>query len=424
MGKQTIISALDVGSSSIKMLVAKKKKKEQGFELLSQKKVPSSGVRRGVVVDVEKVGGIISSLKKEIEEEIGQRIDEVFANIGGSHLFAVPSRGLVSVSRADQKISEEDVKRVLQASRTISLSSNKEIIDVFPRNFIVDGEGGIKEPVGMQGVRLEADVLALCGFSPYVRNSHQAILGAGFQSAVLVPTPLASASAVLTPREKELGVCVLDIGAGTTSFAVFEEDNLLHAAVFPVGSASITNDLAICLKIDVDIAERIKTEFGTCVSSIALKQKKIVKKKGKSKTKEEKIKIPSSSLKENDFPEETDIVFSKNKLKKVITARVIEIFNLAKKELKNISKQKSLPAGIVLTGGGAKMPGIRDLAKRQFELPCRIGAPLFSSNSREDLDLSVVYGLLTLAQDSEEDSGGTGGGIFRKIKKIFKVFIP
>ncbi len=416
-----IITALDIGSGSIKILAVSKKPEEESFEVLAKEEEISFGVRKGVVIDISKVSEIISSLKEKIEQDFGGKINSVYANIGGGHLFSISSRGLVSVSRADQKISEEDVERVLQAARTISLSShNKEIIEVFPKDFIVDGEGGIKQPVGMQGVRLETDALALCGFSPYIRNLNQAISDSDFQLNSLIPVSLASSRAVLTPKEKELGTCVLDIGAGTTSLAVFEEENLIHVAVFPVGSANITNDLAICLKTDIDTAERIKLEFGDCRLSS--------KSEGKNKE-EKKIKIGSSSLIENDrIGEEEPLVFSKKILRDIIGARVSEIFGLASKELKKISRQKLLPAGIVLTGGGAKLPGIKNLAKKDFKLPCRIGTSNLFPDFQNDPSLSTLCGLILEGTESEEEGSGNtssfGKGILGKLKKIFSIFIP
>jgi len=402
MPKPYIINALDIGSGSIKLLTVSKKSGEADFEILSHNQKTSLGIRKGVVIDVLKVAEIISSLKEKAEQDCGQRIDNVYANIGGGHIFCTSSRGLVSVSRADQKISEEDIARVLQAAQAISLPSNKEIIEVFPKEFIVDGEGGVKNAIGMEGVRLEAETLILCGFSPYLKNSSQSILKSGLQINYLIPVPLASARAVLTPREKELGVCILDIGAGTTGLAVFEEGNLIHAAVFPIGSGHITSDIAICLKTDIDTAEKIKLEFGNCLASS--KEKK-------------KIKIEGEEL----------LIFSKKALTDIIEARVSEIFAISNKELKKISRQRLLPAGIVLTGGGAKLPGIKELAKKELKLPCRIGVSQISPAFQEDPSLSALYGLILEGVDSEEEQGNfpnPGKGIRNKLKKMLRMFIP
>lgn len=404
MAKPYIINALDIGSGFIKLLSVAKKPGESDFEILSQEQSVSSGVRKGVVIDVHKASEIIFSLVKRAEQNSGQKIVSVYAGISGGHLFCTSSHGLVSVSRADQKISEEDVERVLQAAQTFSMSSNNEIIEIFPREFTVDGEKGLKEVSGMEGVRLEADILALCGFSPYLKNSAQTISSSGLQLNSLIVNALASAKAVLTPREKELGVCLLDIGAGTSEMAVFEEGSLIHAAVFPIGSGHITNDIAICLKTDIDTAEKIKLEFGCCQTN--------------SKIKEKKIKIDT---------EEEPLIFSKKELINIIEARVSEIFGVCNKELKKISRQKLLPAGIVLTGGGVKLPGIRELAKKEFKLPCRIGLCKICPGFQEDPGLSTLYGLILEGVDIEEEQGRAstfGRGIKDKLKRIFRIFVP
>ncbi len=416
-----IITSLDIGSGSTKMLVVSKKLEEEGFEVLAKGEEPSAGVRKGVLIDNYKASEVISRLKEKIENDFGGKINRVYVNINGSHLFSVASRGLISVSRADQKISKEDVERVIQAARTISLSSkNKEIIGIFPKDFIVDGEKGIKEPVGTQGVRLETDAIAICGFSPYIRNLYRAVSDAGIEIDALIPSPLASSRAVLTSRERELGVCVLDIGAGTTSLSVFEEESLIHSAVFPVGSANITSDLAICLKTDIDTAEKIKLEFGNCFSSLPKGERK--------KGKEKKIKINSlPSDKNGNDAEKEQLVFSEKFLRDIVRARVLEIFDLASKELKKISRQKLLPAGVVLTGGGAKLPGIKNLAREKFQLPARIGTPNLFPDFQNDPSMSTACGLILEGPELDELSGELSvgrEGVLDKIKKIFSTFIP
>lgn len=418
MAKQHIITALDIGSSFIRIFAVAKKQDSNEFEILSQWQEPSSGVRRGVVVDVSSVSETISRLKNKVEQDIGEEIDSVYTNIGGSHLFCVSSRGLISVSRADQEISEEDIDRVIQASKTISLSPNKEIIDVFPKNFIVDGEEEVKKAVGMHGVRLEAEVLALCGFSPYIKNANKAVLNANFNYNTLVPSHLAASRAVLSPREKELGVCVLDIGAGITNLSVFEEGSLIHLASFPIGSANITNDLAICLKTDIDTAEKIKLEFAP---TLLPHTKKISKKKPVSRSKEKQNKNDKIVIEA-----EEPLIFSKKVLIDIIEARVLEIFDLAEKELKKISREKLLPAGIVLTGGGSKLPGIKNLAKSKFKLSCRIGSPDLHLGVLEDPSLSTITGLVLEGFDSEEyqENSASVKNIFGKLKKVFSAFMP
>ena len=406
MPKTNLIAGLDIGSATVKALLVAKKEGEPDLEILFCGEEPSLGVRKGVVVDVDKVSRTIRILLDRMKAETGHRINSVFVNIGGSHLCCSLSRGMVAVSRADRNISKEDVDRVLQeAARAVSLPSNNEILETFSKEFIIDGVGGIKEAQGLQGGRLETEVLVLSGFTPYKNNLVQAILEAGLQITDIVPAALASSSAVLSQKQKDLGAAVLDIGSGTSELAVFEEGELVHLAVFPIGSGNITSDIAIGLKTDIDIAEAVKVKLGSC--TLAGKDKK------------EKVEVEG----------EDPLAFSRKQLARIIAARVAEIFGETQKELKKVAKQNLLPSGIVLTGGGAKLPGIVELAKKELKLPCRLGKISSFKELEEKLDYATVCGLV---------SGGnevTGGGIFEKgrsfpgnlggqIKRILKNFLP
>ncbi|OGZ18535.1 MAG: cell division protein FtsA, partial [Candidatus Nealsonbacteria bacterium RBG_13_38_11] len=251
MAKAQIITGLDIGSSNIKLLVASKKDDEPDFKVLFQGEEPSLGVRRGVVIDTERVSRLIQILVDKARSEIGQKINSVFINIGGSHLFCTRSRGMVAVSRADRNISREDVERVLQeAVKAVSLPSNNEPLETVPKEFIVDGIGEIKAAEGLQGSRLETEVLILSSFAPYKNNLVQAVLEANLQVLDVIPSSIAAAFAVLSQKQKEIGTALLDIGAGTSQLAVFREGDLADLAVFPIGSANITSDIAVGLRTD------------------------------------------------------------------------------------------------------------------------------------------------------------------------------
>jgi cell division protein FtsA len=393
-----IITALDIGSSSVKVLAVGPKQQSSKLEVLSQVSIPSFGVRRGVVVDVEKASEIVSSALEKVKTEIGQKIKSVFVNIDGSHIFSTFSHGTIAVSRADQKISKEDVERVLQAAQTFSLPQNREILEVFPKEFVVDGEKGIRQAEGLEGVRLEAEILVVGCFSPYLKNLQNAVLEADYQIADILCNPLPSARAVLSPKEKELGVLLLDIGAGTTSFAVFVEQSLLCLGVIPVGSGHVTNDIAIGLKTDVETAENIKLKYGACFLKGA-----------------KKLKVKEQSTGET-------LSFSKKALGKIIDSRVSEIFELIQKDLKKVSFPR-LPGGVVLCGGGAKLPKIKEFAKKSFKLSCKIGKISSFFPKIDDPQMTTVCGLaLYGAKDLEEET--LSQGIVEKAKSIFKNFIP
>jgi len=406
MAKTKIITGLDIGSSNIKLLVASKKEDEPDFKVLFQGEEPSLGVRRGVVIDTERVSRLIQILVDKARNEIGQRINPVFVNINGSHLFCTQSRGMVAVSRADRNISREDIERVLQeAVKAVSLPSNNEPLETVPKEFIVDGVGEIKTAEGLQGSRLETEVLILSCFSPYKNNLVQAVLDANLQVLDVVPSSIAASLAVLSQKQKEIGTALLDIGAGTSQLAVFREGDLAALSVFPIGSANITSDIAVGLRTDIDAAETIKLKLGSCLS--------------KGKEKKEKINIEG----------EEPLVFSHKALTNIVEARVSEIFEEAQKELKKFSKQEPLPGGVVLTGGGAKLPRIVELARKELKLPCRLGKIYSFSELEDDLSYATACGLILRGANPEESGNwqnleGISGGVGTKIKKIIKNFIP
>lgn len=400
MAKPKIVAGLDIGTSNIKILLAGKNKGEEKIEVFYQSQEPSFGIRRGVVVDIEKVSRLIQLLLNKVRIENGQKIDSVYVNIGGGHIFCNNSEGVVAVSRADRKVSGEDIDRVLQAAKTISLSSNEEILEVIPMEFIIDGKGGIKEVEGMQGGRLEVKVLIIGCFAPYKNNLTQAVLNADLKVLDILPSVLAVSGAALSQRQKESGVAVLNIGAGTSELAVFEEGSLVHLAVFPIGSANITNDIAIILKTDIDIAELIKIKSGSCLF--------------KGNDKKEKIELEDGEI----------LIFSPKMVAGIIEARVSEIFGEVNKELKKIGKQGKLPAGIVLTGGGANLPRIVDLAKKELKLSCRIWKPSDFSNLEDSSIFATACGLVLRGIEDSDSGKRFSGKLTERIKKAFQVFIP
>lgn len=405
--KNNIVAGLDIGTYSIKALVAQKK--GNNWDVLSYAEVPSFGLRKGAVVSVEETSKNVQMIMSGVEKECNRKINSVFVNIGGSHLYVTPSDGIISVSRADQRISKEDVERVLQATRAINIPSNEEVLDVFPIEYIIDDQKGIKQPEDLTGVRLEAKVLLLCVFSPYFVKLTQAVLNSRLQINDVIPSPLAAAKAVLTPQQKELGVALIDMGSATTSLAVFEEGELMHMAVFPIGSANITNDIAIGLKTEVAIAESIKKQYGTCISAKTEKEKKDQPRK--------KIEV---------FDKSSQINFTKKDLVDIIEPRVSEILDLIQKELKKINRQELLPGGVVLTGGGAKIPKMREIVKDTLKLACEIGVPTRIIGLPDDPAFATVAGLVLEGVDSTREEGilGVGGNIGSMIKKFFRAFKP
>jgi len=284
----------------------------------------------------------------------GEPIHHVLIGISGNHIESFNSKGVVAISHPGNEITEEDLDRVLEAAQAVAIPNNRRILRIIPKSFTVDEQKGIKYPVGMTGIRLEVDAHIVTGIVPAVRNIEKSVLQAGVDVDDIVPGLLAASEAVLSKRQKELGVVVIDIGAGGTSMAVFEEGTILHTAVIPVGAESVTNDIAIGLRTSIDTAERIKIEYGSCIPD-EVSDREIIDLSSFSKIDMQKV--------------------SKRQLVEIIEARYNEIFLLVKEELAKIHRDGMLPAGVMLTGAGSKIPGIIDVARETLNLPVQIGFP-------------------------------------------------
>jgi len=329
--------------------------KDRGLRILGLGVAPSSGVRKGVVVDLDEVTSSIRKSVEEAERTAGVSIRSVWLGIGGMHISVASSRGVVAVSRADGEISPEDEKRVIVAAETfVSKNPNKEVLHIIPRDFKVDHQGGIKDPKGMHGVRLEVETLVIECLAPFLKNLFKSVEHAGLKIEDYVFSPLAAAEAVLTKRQKELGTMVLDIGGGTASFMVFEEGTPVHAGVIPIGGNHITNDVAIGFKTNIDVAEQIKVAYGSCLPGDMPKR---------------------DTIRMAEFIPEEPSMFSRRELAEIVEARLCDIFELVQKELKKIERNELLPAGVILTGGSTLLPGVIELAKRELKLPIEIGVP-------------------------------------------------
>jgi len=354
MAKEHIIVGLDVGTVMIRVVIGKVSSEEKTPSIIGVGEAEASGIRKGVIVDVEEAVSSISQALERAERMTGIPVDHAVVSVGGSHVVSLESHGVIAVSRADGEITESDIRRVVDASQAISIPPNREILHVIPKTFTVDGQAGVKDPLGMSGIRLEVDSQIIEASVPFIKNLTKCIIRAGLEVDDLVLAPLAAAYAVLSKRQKELGSVLIDLGGGTTGLVVFEEGELLHTKVLPIGSAHITNDLAIGLRTSVDTAELVKLEYGTAQKSLLKREEEI-------------------DLRKIDKSEEGRV--SRKHVAEIIQARLEEIFTLVNKELKSIGRDGQLPAGAVLTGGGAMLAGIADLAKSELRLPVQVGAP-------------------------------------------------
>jgi cell division protein FtsA len=405
---EEIYIGLDIGSTKVCCVVGLH---EEGAALPSVIGVgvaATSGMRKGVVVDVEETVSSITAAVDEAERISGIPIDRATVSIDGAHVQSLNSKGVIAVGRADQEITVEDLHRAEEAATAIQVPPNREILQVFPRSYTVDAQSNIKDPVGMKGVRLEVESHIVTGATPAIKNLDRCIYQAGIEIQGQVLVPLAAARAVLTKRQKELGVAIIDIGGGTTGVAVYEEGDVLSSSILPIGAAHITNDLAIGLKTDVDTAEKIKLKH--------------VRAHGAKANLTEKIRIEELDGDDN--------LVSRRELQKITGARLEEIFYLVRQELKKVGKDHMLPGGVVLTGGGAKMAGIEDLAKELLDLPVIIGKPEGFTGIVDrisDPAFAAPIGLMLENMSHAATVPAPGAGIGQtvdKIKGIFKNLLP
>ena len=414
-GQGNLIGGLDIGSNSVRMVVGQLLGKEKGnleLQILGAAEFPSEGVQKGVVSSIEDVVSSISACLERVERMVGVPIDSVWVGISGVHIVSQGSKGVVAVSKANSEITEEDVSRAIEAARSIATPLNYEVLHVLPRHYTVDGQTGIKDPISMTGVRLEVDTQIILGLSAQVKNLTKAVYRAGLDIEDLVLFILATAEIVVTKRQKELGVMVVNLGGSTTGMAVFEEGELIHTAIIPLGSQNITNDIATGVRISVDVADRVKIEHGDSNPDPTSKKEDI-------------------DLFDVGAPDHE--ILKKKFLSEIVSARVEEILQKVDDELRKIQRSGLLPAGVVFTGAGAKLPGLVGLAKKVLRLPASLGYPLnvvSVTDKVNDLGFATAVGLVKWGSEMQgmaqnhKMGGKKIGDFFGRLKKGLGDLIP
>ncbi|MDZ4229828.1 MAG: cell division protein FtsA, partial [Candidatus Veblenbacteria bacterium] len=382
------------------------------LQVVGLAEVPSEGIHKGVVTSIDDAVSAISSCLEKAERMTGSPVEHAWVGINGSHIQAQSSHGVIAVAKPNGEIGEDDVSRVVEAAQAVTTPPNYEILHVLPRSFTVDGQTGIKDPIGMTGVRLEVEAQIIEGQIAQVKNLTKCVYRTGVDIDDLVLGILATAEATVTKRQKELGVAVVNIGGATTSLLVCEDGDPLHAAILPVGSGHITNDIAIGLRTSIDVAERLKIDYGHAQAAEVGKR--------------EEIDLAELSQEEG--------VISRRHLAEIIEARLEEIFNLVDRELIKIERSGKLPSGIVLTGGGVKLVGLIEVAKREFRLPATIGYPLEVVSPLErvnDPAFSTALGLVRWGQAQAQAPSGfhlprfsSVSQVLSKLKGLPKFFMP
>jgi len=380
--KQKTVIGLDVGSSNVCALVGKITQKPEA-EIIGTAKVPCRGLRNGVVVNIEETTRAIGQAVDEAERMANTTIKAVYVGIEGGHIESFNHQGAIMISRSDKEIAEEDILRVIDSARAIRLSPEREIIHTVPQGFVVDGQKGVMDPVGMEGSHLGVHVHIVTGVSTTINNLVKCINRNGLEVEDIVLSVLAAAETVVTPEEKDLGCLLIDFGGQTVDLAIFVEGALKATRALPIGSEMITKDIAHCLHVPLSEAERIKKEFGCAqIKMIA-----------------DNAEIDILGM---DGKTRQTIVVSK--LCEIIEPRLEEIFTFVREEMAKIGRENLIPAGGILTGGGALLRGVKEISEDILGLPMRLGMPQNVEGSPEIVngpDYATAIGLIKYAQKEE-----------------------
>lgn len=349
--ERTIVG-IDVGTTKVCTLVGEAD--EEGLCVVGVGISPSRGLREGVVVDVNDATEAIHESVEEAERTSGYRIKRAYVGIAGAHISSTNSRGMAVVSRRDRSITQGDINRALKAAQAIAIPYNRQVIHAIPRSYTIDGQEGVRDPLGLYGFRLEVEVHIITGAITFIQNLIKCVRELNIEVEELVFSALASSEAVLTDAERDMGVALIDIGGGTTGVVIFAEGSIWHSAVLKVGGSDFTNDVAICLRAPFYTADEAKKRYGHAIPSEV---------------------PPEETIEIAVFGSESKRTFSRRLLSQIIEARAEQIFGLILKEIKHWGYDGLLPAGVVLCGGTAELAGIREFGQEILQLPVRIGSP-------------------------------------------------
>ena len=403
--EKTLVVGLDIGTSKVVVLVGERDSNGR-VEVLGKGCHPSHGLKKGVVVNIESTVQSIQRAVEVAERESGCQIHSIYTGISGSHIRSMNSHGVTAIK--NQEVSLEDVERVIEAARAVPIPADQRILHVLPQEFIIDGQEGIREPVGMSGVRLEAHVHIVIGAASAAQNIVKCVSRCGLEVDDVILQQLASSRAVLTDDEKELGVCLIDIGGGTTDIAVYTNGSVRHTDVIPIAGDQVTNDLAVALRTPTQYAEQLKLSHGCCLRQLA--------------SADETIEVPGVG-------DRLARQMTRQTLAGFIEPRYEELFNLVQARLQRSGYEDLIAAGIVLTGGSALIPGAVELAEEIFHMPVRLGVPRSVTGLAEVVDnpiYSTAVGLLLFGHENREIrrqplKPGRQQGLISRMKSWFQV---
>ncbi len=401
---EKLICGIDIGSSKIATIVAVRSTQSQELQIIGFNSTSSRGVRRGLIVDIDEVTGSVEESVERAERMAGHKISSAYVSVGGPHISSLNSHGIVAVGNPTAEIAEDDVLRVIEAARAISLSSSQHIIEVIPRDFIVDGQSGIKNPVGMSGVRLEVDTHIITASSTNLKNIDRVLSDLGIKNQGFVFSGLSSSLSVLTTTEKELGVVAVDIGGGKTDICIYVDGSLSYSSSIPIGARHITNDIAVGLRVSLDSAEKIKLFLSKNV----------------------KKKLPKIDLSALKIPENISEVSSKTLIDEIINSRLYEIFKLIFEQIEKSGFATNVPSGLVITGGGSLTTGILETGKKVIGLPVRLGFPTGITGLIDEVidpQYASTVGLILYGERFKMEEG-VGFKNFNRLIKDFSLTTP
>jgi cell division protein FtsA len=409
--ERTIVG-IDVGTTKVCTLIGEVDEADS-ICILGVGVAPSQGLNKGMVVNVEEAAKSIADSLEKAERVSGYTIEAAYLGLAGKHISAMNSRGVVAVGRGERSITEDDVARAIEAAQAIAVPHSREIVHVIPRSYTLDGQEGVRDPVGMMGFRLEVEAHIVTGAVPSIRNLVQCVENSGVMVNELVLQPLASAEAVLLPEERETGVVLVDVGGGTTDVAVFAEGSICHTVVLPVGGNNLTNDIGVGLCTPFAVAEQLKLKYGHALPEMI---------------------DPTEMIDVTAFGEAEVQSIPRLQLVQILEARAEEIFAMVQEEIKHSGYEGLLPAGLVLTGGAVELPGFRELGREMLKMPVRIGharnigglvdavsSPAYAT-AVGLLQWGLRYG--SLERRTQKPARGRWADLYKRFTEILKAFLP
>ena len=409
MSEQPVLVAIDIGTTKVCVLIGEMS--QRGVDVIGIGQAPSDGLRKGVVIDIDRTVQSVMSAVDAAERLSGLKVRSAFVGISGSHILSQNSRGMVAVSGSRHDVDRDDTVRAIEAARAISIPNTREILHVIPRGYVVDGQEGVRDPIGMSAVRLEVETHIVTASSTSVQNLTKCVQRAGVEIDELVLAPLATSEATLNEEDRELGVVLADIGGDTTDVAIFQDGSISHCATIPMGGRSVTADLGIVLRVTPDVAESVKFKYGNAV----------------------RVDVdPDEVLQVTSIGEDISHGVTRRHIAEIVESRVGEIFGFVAKEIEAAGATNRLQAGLVLTGGGSLLTGITRAARDQLGMSARIVGPTGLGGLTDQISTppyAAASGLLVWgARNWPADEARAGGraleGVTSRIGKIFKGLMP